>query len=134
MTQKQGFRIEVSSRYDQWWRYNVALMCGCFDAQDNRIGFVAAEDRIAEAGANLAQRPAELSDDRCATLQTPTCDHILLYVYIVPHTLPASKDISLTQPFEVDLRITCNGRKVLVEKRMINQWSGASIELRLGCE
>ena len=37
MATKEGFTIEISSRYEGWWRYNVALMCGCFDTAGNRI-------------------------------------------------------------------------------------------------
>ena len=36
MATKEGFTIEISSRYEGWWRYNVALMCGCFDTAGNR--------------------------------------------------------------------------------------------------
>ena len=42
MAATEGFSIEISSRYDGWWRYNAALMCGCFDAGDERIGFASA--------------------------------------------------------------------------------------------
>ena len=49
---KKGFTIEVTSRYDGWWRYNAALMCGCFDAADQRIGFASAESAVAAVGAN----------------------------------------------------------------------------------
>ena len=43
MATKEGFTIEISSRYEGWWRYNVALMCGCFDTAGNRTGFASAE-------------------------------------------------------------------------------------------
>ena len=39
---KKGFTIEVTSRYEEWWRYNVALMCGCFAAEERRTGFASA--------------------------------------------------------------------------------------------
>ena len=55
----------------------------------------------------------------------------MLYIYIVPHTLPAGNDIDATRPFEIDLKIACDGRRIRSEKRRINQWSGASIELRV---
>ena len=121
MAANEGFTIEISSRYDGWWRYNVALMCGCFDAAGNRTGFVSAESHVADVGANLKKKP----------LATEACDHLLLYIYIVPHTLPAGNDIGDTQPFEVDFRITCGGKLLRTEKRLINQWSGASVEMRV---
>ena len=107
MAATEGFSIEISSRYDGWWRYNAALMCGCFDAGDERIGFASAESHVADVGANL------------------------LYIYIVPHTLPAGNDIADTQPFEITLRIAYGGKVLRSEKRLINQWSGASVEMRV---
>ena len=112
---KKGFTIEVTSRYDGWWRYNAALMCGCFAA----------------VGANLAERPADIPADRRAVLETMPCDHLVLYLYLIPHTLPAGNDIDTTRPFEIELRISYAGRLLRTERRAINQWSGASIELRV---
>ena len=128
---EQGFKIELKSRYDEWWRYNADLMCGCFDADDNRIGFVSTASDMADVGANLKGRPDNLPATRSVVLETPPCDHLVLYVYIIPHTLPAGNDIDSTRPFEAEIRITRGGRLLHSEKRAINQWSGASIELKV---
>ena len=64
-------------------------------------------------------------------LTTGACDHLVLYIYIIPHTLPRGNDIDATAPFEIEIRIFCDGRRILAEKRRINQWSGASIEMRV---
>ena len=131
---KKGFTIKVTSRYDGWWRYNAALMCGCFDAAEQRIGFASAESTVAAVGANLAERPADIPADRRAVLETMPCDHLVLYLYLIPHTLPAGNDIDTTRPFEIELRISYAGRLLRTERRAINQWSGASIELRVESE
>ena len=39
MKKDEGFSVEVESRYEGWWRYNVTILCGCFDADGNRIGY-----------------------------------------------------------------------------------------------
>lgn len=134
MAKQTGFTIEVSSRYEGWWRYNVALMCGCFDADDNRIDFTSAEVHIADVGSNLKSKPVGFSNDTVATLNTVACDHLQLYIYIIPHTLPADNDISDTTPFEVEYNISYAGKKLRSGKRLINQWSGASIEVRIDAE
>lgn len=128
---EKGFTIEITSRYEGWWRYNAALMCGCFDAADQRIGFVSAASDVADVGSNLAERPADTPADRTAVLHTMPCDHLLLYLYIIPHTLPTDNDIDANKPFEIELRISYAGRRLRTEKRAINQWSGASIELKI---
>lgn len=79
-----GFTIEVTSRYEGWWRYNVALMCGCFDAADNRTGFASVSSEIAPVGADLKEPPATQAGRRHIALTTDPCDHLMLYVYIIP--------------------------------------------------
>ena len=127
-----GFTIELTSRYKEWWRYNAALMCGCFYADDRRTGFVSTASDVADVGSNLTQRPAETPANRKVTLETPPCHHLLLYLYLIPHTLPAGNDIDTTRPFEVEIRIFRGGDLLRTEKRSINQWSGASIEMKVG--
>lgn len=131
MTNPKGFTICVSSRYDGWWRYNVALMCGCFDAEDRRTGFASVESHVAEVGSNLKAKPREIADDRQAVLETPPCDHLICYLYIVPHTLPDDRAIDDTKPFEIEVQIAYAGHTLRTQHRTINQWSGASIEMRI---
>lgn len=128
---EKGFRIEVKCHYDAWWRYNVAMMCGCFDTDDRRTDFVSTASDVADVGANLTVRPDGIPDRSRITLETPPCDHALLYVYIIPHTLPTDNDIDNTRPFDIEIRIFSEGHLLHSEKRKINQWSGASIELKI---
>ena len=98
MATKEGFTIEISSRYEGWWRYNVALMCGCFDTAGNRTGFASTEAHVADVGSNLREKPAGNPGGGRASLETGPCDHLLLYIYIVPHTLPYAMRISTRHP------------------------------------
>lgn len=109
METEGGFKVEVSSAFPGWWRYNVALMCGCYDAAGERIGFASAEDRIAEVGACMGQPPADYPAERRTVLRTMPCHRIELYLYVVPHTLPDGCEIADTRPFELRLRITRDG-------------------------
>lgn len=131
MANEKGFRIELSSRFDGWWRYNAALMCGCFDAEGRRTGFAKASSQVAEVGANLAQKPADVPADRRVVLLAEPCDHLILYLYVIPHTLPGEDDIEAVAPFDVEVKIFYAGRRLSSERRRINQWSGASVELRV---
>lgn len=131
MTQTQAYRIEVTSPYNEFWRYNVALMCGCFDAADQRIGFASAEDTVADVGTAPAAPPADGPKQRKILLEAPEAHHLLLYVYIIPHTLPKGSDVADRQPFPLQVRIAHGGQEIRTETYAINQWSGASIELRI---
>ena len=86
-------------------------MCGCFDTAGNRTGFASTEAHVADVGSNLREKPAGNPGGGRASLETGPCDHLLLYIYIVPHTLPAGNDIGDTTPFEVEIRIAYGGRR-----------------------
>lgn len=130
MTAKnEEFRIELSCDSPQWWRYNVAMMCGCFDEQNAPAGFVSAQDTIADVGSGLCAPPENYSLDRRSILTAPACDHIVLYLYVIPHTLPTDRNVEAGQPLEARLRVSCHGRELRNEKIGINQWSGISTRL-----
>lgn len=130
-TSKTGFAVEVSSRDGEWWRYNVALMCGCFDAAGHRIGFASASSHVADVGAGPRTRPAGTPERRSVVLTTDPCDHLMCYLYIIPHTLPEQTGIDGTPPFEISLSVSYGGKRLRSEKRLVNRWSGASLELRI---
>ncbi|MDE7076957.1 MAG: hypothetical protein K2O55_00025 [Alistipes sp.] len=130
-TTKKGFTVKITSDYPGWWRYNAALMAGCFDAEERRTEFATVCSHVADVGAELKEPPADMARDRKITLTTAPCDHLQLYAYIIPHTLPSGDDIDATQPFDIELTIAYGGRRVNRIVRKINQWSGASIEMRV---
>ena len=130
MAAERGFTIEVTSRYDGFWRYNTALTCGCFDAAGNRSGFAAASSHVADVGAELSAAPHDFPRDRTTRLATGPCARIDCFLYVVPHTLPRDNDIDAPRPFDLEVRIAYGGRPIRTERHAINQWSGASIELK----
>ncbi|MEG0499070.1 MAG: hypothetical protein RR522_04265, partial [Alistipes sp.] len=105
MPNERSYKIEVSSSYAEFWRYNVALVCGCFDAAGGRTAFVASDDTVAEVGSNLTAAPKGYTTPRRALIETPVADHIVLYIYIIPHTLPRARGVVESKPFTLDLRI-----------------------------
>lgn len=131
MNKNNIFKIEVSTQFSDWWRYNVVLMCGCFDENAERIGFVTAESHIASVGANLVQKPDGEDSKRNIELSTIECNSGILYLYIIPHSLPMQRDVADNKPFNIELSVTCGDKKQTSDKYSINQWSGASIILEL---
>ena len=113
MKSVEKFTVEIRSGFDQWWRYNAALMCGAFDASGNRIGFASAESRVAEMGSNLEAPPEGLDLHRSLTLETVPCERIVLYIYVIPHTLPRDNEIGGHPPFPLQVRIRYGDRTVL---------------------
>lgn len=134
MAQTKKYSIEVTSSFQEFWRYNIALMCGCFDADDKRIGFASVENTVADVGSDLTTPPTDYPEQRYIRLEAPDAHHLLLYIYIIPHTLPKGSDVAEQHPFPLQIRIVRGGHTINEFAYAINQWSGASIELRIGPE
>lgn len=130
MKTSSGFDIELTCRYEEWWRYNVEMMCAAFDEAGERIGFSSVRSQIAEAGAELRERPACEVPTRLR-LASGACDRALLYLYVIPHTLPRDNRIGASAPFDIALRIGRDGRTLRTERRKVNQWGGISLRLEL---
>lgn len=136
MTEERGFRIEVTSRCERWRNYDVAMVCGCFDAEGRRTAFVSARTAHPDAPAGASDADALPVADAgaaggTARLSAPDCHHAMLYLYVIPRQLPESNDIETTRPFDVTLRVAFAGRTLRTERLKANQWSGLSLELRL---
>lgn len=123
------FTIEIRSDSDHWWCYNAAMLCGALDGEGCNVGFSAAESHVADVGANLDEPPAGLDLHRRLSLETPPCEQIVLYIYIVPHTLPRDGQIGGHPPFPLHIEITWGGKVVKTTTHPVNRWGGASIEL-----
>ena len=130
MKQRSGIRIELACRHETWWRYNVEIMCAAFDAAENRIGFGSARSKIAEAGAELREPPAGVAVPTSLTLDAVPCD-ALLFVYIIPHSLPVDNRIEAAELCEIELRIAAPELPLRRERFRVNPWGGASIRLRI---
>ena len=136
METNDGFSVEITSSYAGLWRYNLAVTCGCFDDTGNgvdnpRRDFVAAEDFVAQTGANLQQPPEGYSADRTIRFSTIACDYLLMYVYVIPHTLPVERNIADCKPFGLHICVRRGSTVVYERLHSVNCWSGTSIELRV---
>jgi hypothetical protein len=129
----KGFAIRVTCDEPTWWRYNVTLLCGCFDEVGTRIGFCTTEQVVASVGSNLSEPPAGFSEaaHRTITLETVPAPRMILYLYVVPHTLPTETDIATTKPFVAHVAISYDGNTLKSFDYNINRWAGAAIELKL---
>lgn len=132
MGKNEGFKVEITSDFADFSRYNVAVTCGCFDEKGERIAFVSAEDTIAPVGSERVAAPKGRSSKRLISFETDECHHLQMYIYLIPYTTPSGRDVGDYKPFSLDVRVARGGRVVLKQQYSVNQWSGASIELKVG--
>ena len=124
------FKVSVSSKFEELWRYNIVLVCELCNTKGERIDYLSEESFIAPVGGNLDAAPIDYSVDRTLRLTTKEGDYLNILVYIIPHTLPSTNDIIKTKPFPLIVKIENDKKEILVNQAFkINQWSGDNIAL-----
>lgn len=124
------FLISVSSDFRDLWRYNIAVVCQCLDAEGEQIEVCSKSSYIAEVGANLTESPAGLKSHGRVVLSTPPCDKIEALCYLIPHSLPTNKIVEESMPFDLRITIEKEGQMLYDTTHKVNQWAGASISLK----
>lgn len=128
---KSEFQVKVSSSYAELWRYNIIVMGGGFNADGERVDFSSERSEIAPVGSNLSEAPEGTDKSRRLAITLNDSESIAAYVYLIPHTLPINRAIEATQPFDLKVEVLRDKEAIYKVTHKINQWSGASIELKL---
>ena len=125
------FKISVRSNFAELWRYNIVVTCGAFDAAGEQIEVTTSESSVASIvdGAGSAADVADVSRD--VKLTTAPCESIKAYVYLMPHKLPSAKSPDDTPTFGVRVKVKADDEQIYNVVHSVNQWSGATIELKL---
>ena len=127
----QPFTIILDSDFSELWRYNIVVMCSVV-RDGEEIEFLKHSSEVAPVGAELREIPRGYSANRRVELRTQDTTALTLYIYVMPHTLPMTTDVSAAQPFEMSLEIFHGAERVLRKRVEVNQWSGENIELQIG--
>ena len=106
------FRIEVRSAFAEWDRYAVYMTAACFGDRGEMVDYV-----------NLT--------DKNTILETPPCNRVDLYLYVIAREFPASDLISASPPFEIELVTSANNGVATVTTYLVNQWGGLSVKQAL---
>ena len=126
-----SFKVSVSSSFEELWRYNLVLVCEVCNANDERVEYLSEESFIAPVGTNLTAPPSDYEVNRKLSLSTKEGDHLNVLIYVVPHTLPTTNDVTKTKPFPLIVKIVDDKKEVLVNQVFkVNQWSGDNIALK----
>jgi len=129
------FKVTVSSRFEELWRYNLVVVCELCSADGTRIDFLSQESFVAPVGSNLTTPPMEYNTHRNVEVKCGDGDYLNILVYVIPHTLPLSNDIHNVEHFPLIIKVEKGGNSVLNRAFEINQWSGENITLeRVGAE
>ena len=127
------FKVTVSSRYTELWRYNIVVIYELCSADGERIEYRAEESSVAPVGSNLDTPPADYNPKRTISLESGEGDHINLLVYIIPHTLPKTNIVAEAKPFHLTIKVENESEAFVNQVFDINQFAGDNISLeRIG--
>jgi hypothetical protein len=129
----QPFKLLVECNFAEFWRYNLFITGATF-LSGERTNFIKYVDEVAPVGSNLAEPPRAYSRKPKLELEFENCDAVTLYIYVLPHTMPRTRETNEAKPFE--LHTTLNrGDEVLYNRRhSIAQWVGDNIEIKFPTE
>ena len=125
------FTISLQSRYAELWRYNIVVMCGCFDKAGERADFLSKENFVAAVGSNLDAAPAGIESHNSLAITTSPCNSVVAYIYLIPPSLPPTREVEEYAPFDLRVKVSADDSVIYDTNHKINQWSGCSIELKL---
>lgn len=125
------FTISLQSRYAELWRYNIVVMCGCFDKVGERTDFLSKENFVAAVGSNLTAAPNGIESHNSLAFITSPCNSVVAYIYLIPHSLPPTREVEEYAPFDLRVKVSADDSVIYDTDHKINQWSGCSIELKL---
>lgn len=123
------YNIELVSRSEDFWRYNLIVMCAGYNPAGEQLFVVSNEDTVAEVGADLGSAPSGYKLPRVMNLEVPAADNLRMLIYVIPHVLPPSRVIADYPPFDLEVVTTKHGEVVHSSVEQINQWGGASIQI-----
>lgn len=125
------FKIEVSSDFEDLWRYNIALACEMLDEEGKRLDFASAQQNVAEVGAQLKAAPKGWSPGQELSLVSIASDSVRIVLYFVAHTLPQERKVNALSPFEVRLVVKADDEIIYNKIHYVDQRGGAAINLLL---
>ena len=129
----QPIKLSVECNFAEFWRYNLIITGATFVAGE-RTNFIKYVDEVAPVGSNLTEPPLAYSRKPKLELEIEDCDSVILYIYVLPHTMPRTRDTQEAKPFELHTTLS-RGTEVLYNRRhSIAQWVGDNIEIRYPVE
>lgn len=133
MGKKEGFSVEMTSKFEEFWRYNLLVTCGCIDESGNQVSFASVDDEVAPVGSNLEQCPEGYPANRVVGFEAAACHHLLMFIYVIPNSIRLGC-IDDELSFNVDLRVLRDGQVITCRQLEVNRWAGATFELRIDVE
>ena len=130
----KDYLVKISCDFEEFWRYNLVVMgsvlCGGEQAE-----LIKYSSDVAAVGDNLVAKPQGYDESRSRVELRSSdgvkADALTLYIYIIPHTLPATNLVADAADFEFRVEVLHDGVRAYAHTFEVNQWSGDNIVIRV---
>ncbi len=130
------YSIEVSSDFSELWRYNIFATCGGFDSAGGSL-YVVGKEMISseEIQTDIIPLPAPPDSfdpkSMTITLEAEAAASIKIIVYVVAHTLPESRIVEDSPPFNTLITVQRDGKEIYRDIHKVNQWGGMTANIKI---
>ncbi|MFI3248550.1 MAG: hypothetical protein R3Y39_05410 [Rikenellaceae bacterium] len=129
------YRIQVTTHYEQIWRYNTVISCGGYNTLQEPL-YVAGCERITseelQSGPTYELTPPPNFDPSLPLiLECDSADNIHAIIYVIAHTLPLDRSIEESPPFPIMIQIFRDDKEVYAQQHEVNQWGGATVNIKI---
>lgn len=83
------YSIKITTDYNEYWRFNIVVM-GSVMVDGEQVELLKYREDIAPVGAELKEPPKGYKAQRDVELMSVPATNLTLYIYIIPHSLPAT--------------------------------------------
>ena len=83
------YSIKITTDYNEYWRFNIVVM-GSVMVDGEQVELLKYREDIAPVGAELKEPPKRYKAQRDVELKSVPATSLTLYIYIIPHSLPAT--------------------------------------------
>lgn len=130
--------ITLSSDYEEYWRYNVVVICGGYSTQEEQLfvtgdEVILADDVTPYGGVRPIPADDFAPEQMTINFECEEADHLVVSLNVIPHLLPKESDIRTAKPFGVELLVSDCGEVIYLEKHKVDQSSGISKEITIKC-
>lgn len=128
------YKIEVTSHYEELWRYNIVISCGGYNAHAEQL-YVTGCERITceEFTVDPTRRlspPANFDPTVPLILECDEADNIHTTIYVIAHTLPEDRMVENSPPFPITIKVFRDKEQLYAQDHEVNQWGGASVNIK----
>lgn len=122
--------ISIDTDFEEFWRYNLVVMAS-LKRGDEQVELLKYKDEVAAVGSELVEPPKGYNPNRKVELRCEAAESLTLYIYIIPHTLPATNLVADAADFEFRVEVLHDGVRAYAHTFEVNQWSGDNIVIRV---